>query len=136
MPTQRNTPIEQVWRVERLKDGVRYRIEPTHPAVAAVLSSAGDHAPLIRAMLRVIEESVPVQRIWLDTAENKDTPKTGFSNSPPEAISEVLHTLFTDMIKRRGMSVEAAKRSLLSTEPFQNYPALIAQLTETNTVNS
>jgi hypothetical protein len=32
------------------------------------------------------------------------------------------------MIGRRGMSAEAAKRSLLSTEPFHNYPGLIAGL--------
>jgi hypothetical protein len=32
------------------------------------------------------------------------------------------------MIGRRGMTVEAARRSLLSTEPFQNHPALIAGL--------
>lgn len=128
MPTQRNMPIEQAWRVDRVKDGVRYRIEPTHPAVAAVLDSAGNLTPLITAMLRVIEESVPVQRIWLDTAENKETPKTGFSGEPPEAVATVLNTLFVDMIGRRGMSVEAAKRSLLSTEPFQNYPSLIAGL--------
>ena len=128
MPTQRNMPIEQVWRVDRVKDGIRYRIEPTHPAVAAVLDSAGDLAPLVKAMLRVIEESVPVQRIWLDTAENKDTPKTGFSGEPPEAVATVLRTLFADMIGRRGMSVEAAKRLLLSTEPFQNYPVLVTGL--------
>lgn len=128
MPTQRNTPIEQAWRIDRVKDGVRYRIEPNHPAIAAVLANAGNLTPLIEAMLRVIEESVPVQRIWLDTAENNDTPKTGFSGEPPEAVSAVLDVLFADMIGRRGMSVEAAKRALLSTEPFQNYPGLIAEL--------
>lgn len=128
MPTQRNTPIEQAWRVDRLKGGIRYRIEPTHPAVAAVLSSAGQLTPLIKAMLRVIEESVPVQRIWLDTAENKDTPKTNFAGEPPEAVATVLNTLFADMIGRRDMPIEAAKRALLSTEPFQNYPELIAGL--------
>lgn len=128
MPTQRNTPIEQAWRVDRLKDGIRYRIEPTHPAVAAVLSRAGELTPLIKAMLRVIEESVPVQRIWLDTVENKDTPKTNFSGEPPEAVATVLNTLFVDMIGRRDMTIEAAKRALLSTEPFQNYPELIAGL--------
>jgi hypothetical protein len=93
-----------------------------------VLESAGDLAPLIKAMLTVIEESVPVQRIWLDTAENKDTPKTGFLGEPPEAVATVLNTLFADMIGRRNMTAEAARRSLLSTEPFQNYPALIAGL--------
>ena len=133
MPTQRSQAIEQAWRVDRVKDGVRYRIEQTHPAVAAVLDSAGDLTPLVKAMLRVIEESVPVQRIWLDTTENKDTPKTGFSGEPPEKVVEVLHTLFADMIGRRGMSVEVAKDALLSTEPFQNYPELIAGLGEPDT---
>ena len=133
MPTQRSTPIEQAWRVDRVRDGIRYRIEQTHPAVAAVLDSAGDLAPLVKAMLRVIEESVPVQRIWLDTAENKNTPKTGFSGEPPEAVVTVLRTLFADMIGRRSMSVEVAKRSLLSTEPFQNYPGLIAGLGDPDT---
>lgn len=128
MPAQRNTPIEQAWRVDHVKGGVRYRIEPGHPAVTAVLENAGDLAPLVKAMLRVIEESVPVQRIWLDTAENKDTPRTGFSGEPPEAVTTVLNTLFADMIGRRGMSVESARRSLLATEPFQNYPELIAGL--------
>ncbi|HEU4460854.1 MAG TPA: ATP-binding protein [Methylibium sp.] len=127
-PTQRNTPIEQAWRIDRVKDGIRYRIEPTHPAVAAVLARAGELTPLVKAMLRVIEESVPVQRIWLDTTENKETPRTGFSGDPPEAVATVLNALFADLIGRRGMAVEAAKRTLLSTEPFHNYAGLIAEL--------
>lgn len=128
MLAQRNKVIEQAWRVDHLRDGIRYRIEPTHPAVAAVLESAGEIRPLVKAMLRVIEESVPVQRIWLDTTENKDTAKTGFSGEPPEAVNTVLSTLFADMIGRRGMTVDAARRALLSTEPFHNYPTLIAAL--------
>ena len=62
------------------------------------------------------------------SAQANQTVPTGFSGEPPEAVATVLRTLFADMIGRRGMSVEAAKRSLLSTEPFQNYPRLIAGL--------
>ena len=133
-PAKGNIPIEQAWRVERVKAGMRYRIEETHPSVAAVLESAGTLAPLIKSMLRVIEETVPVQRIWLDTAENKETPRTGFSGEPPEAVITVLKTLFSDMIGRKGMSVESAKRALLSTEPFQNYQGLVAGLEDPDKV--
>ncbi len=121
-------PIEQAWRVERTSAGARYRIDEKHPAVAAALGAATDHAPLIRAMLRVVEETVPVQRIWLDTAENKDTPRTGFAGEPAAAVVEVLNALYNDMTGRRGMSTELAKRALSSTEPFHNYPDLIAAL--------
>lgn len=120
--------VEQAWRADHSRSGVRYRIDEKHPVVAAVLEGAGGQLPLIRAMLRVIEETVPVQRIWLDTAENKDTPRTGFSGEPPEQVIEVLQTLFEDMIGRRGMSHAAAKRALSATDPFQNYPELVASL--------
>ena len=81
-------------------------------------------------MLRIIEETVPVQRIWLDTAEGKEVPRTGFSGEPTEQVVEVLKALFSDMVGRRGMSMRLAKQALRSTEPFQNYPELIADLPE------
>lgn len=123
--------VEQAWRVERLREGVRYRIDEAHPAVAAVLEAVGERSALVRAMLRIVEETVPVQRIWLDTAENRDTPKMGFSGEPPEApegVQKVLLTLYRDMTGRRGMGSESAVRALLATDPFQNYPALVASL--------
>jgi hypothetical protein len=128
MPVRGSAPIEQAWRVEHTKAGARYRIDEKHPAVAAALDAAGEQAPLVRAMLRVVEETVPVQRIWLDTAENKDTPRTGFAGEPPSAVTDVLATLFKDMVERRGMSPELARRTLSTTEPFQNYPAIVAAL--------
>lgn len=127
-PVQGNTPIEQAWRVERVKAGMRYRIEETHPSVAAVLANAGGLQPLIKSMLRVIEETVPVQRIWLDTAENKETPRTGFEGEPNAAIIEVASVLFDDLIERKGLSIEEARKAMLRTEPFQKYPALVAKL--------
>ncbi|HGM8659837.1 TPA: ATP-binding protein [Serratia odorifera] len=129
-PTSRlsGVPIEQTWRVEHLKSGVRYRIDETHPAVAAVIEACSGQKHLVRAMLRVIEETVPVQRIWLDTAENKDTPRTGFDGEPNEAVIEVASVLFNDLIERKGLSVEEARKSMLKTEPFQKYPSLIENL--------
>jgi hypothetical protein len=127
-PGHGGVAVEQVWRVEHGKSGARYRIDAAHPAVAAVLDGSGEQFPLVRAMLRIIEETVPVQRIWLDTAENRDTPRTGFVGEPPGEVVGVLRILYVDMVERRGMSPEAAKRSLLATEPFQNYPTLVAAM--------
>ena len=124
------SPIEQAWVVQRLKSGIRYKVDESHPAVAAVLDTAGPLQPMIRAMLRVIEETVPVQRIWLDTAENRETPKTGFADAAPDGVLEILRTIFADMVGRRGMSPDVARQSLLRTDPFQNFPALVAKVAE------
>lgn len=125
----RGVPIKAVergqvlpaWRTEQLRGGMRYRVDTSHPAVAAVLETSGGNKGLVKAMLRVIEETVPVQRIWLDTAENRDTPKTGFSGEPeaaPEGVLPILITIYKDMITRIGMAPESAVASLLSREPF------------------
>jgi hypothetical protein len=129
-PTHINagTPIEQAWKVERTSKGIRYTIDPKHPSVTAVMERAAEFQPLVKAMLRVIEETVPVQRIWLDTSENKETPNTGFEGEPNEAVIEVASVLFNDLIQRKGMSIEEARNSMLRTEPFQKFPALIAKL--------
>lgn len=125
---QGNAPLEQAWRVDRLKSGIRYKIDQSHPSVAAVLANAGELQPLIHSMLRVIEETVPVQRIWLDTAENKETPRTGFEGEPNAAIIEVASVLFDDLVGRKGLSIEDARKAILRTEPFQKYPSLVAKL--------
>lgn len=122
--------VEQAWRVERLRSGIRYRIDEKHPSVAAVIEACGYKKDLVRAMLRVVEETVPIQRIWLDTAENKDTPKTGFDGEPNDAVIEVASVLFNDLIERKGMSIEDARKSMLRTEPFNKYPMLVAKLGE------
>ena len=124
------SPIDAAWRVDHTAAGARYRIDEKHPAISAAIEAAGERSALVRAMIRVIEETVPVQRIWLDTAENKDTPRTGFSGEPPAEVASVLSTLYKDMVGRQGISSELARKTLSSTEPFQNFPALIAALCE------
>jgi hypothetical protein len=127
-PAVGKQPVEQAWRVDHLKSGFRYRIDDSHPSVAAVLERSGELQPLVKAMLRVIEETVPVQRIWLDTAENKETPRTGFEGEPTATVIEVATVLFNDLIDRKGLSEDEARKSMLRTEPFQKYPSLIEKL--------
>ena len=127
--TTAGAPIEQAWKVDRTSKGIRYRIDESHPSIAAVLDAApANQRDLILSMLRVIEETVPVQKIWLDTAEQKETPVTSFASSSDAAVIGVMTTLFKDMIVRKGMTVEDARARLSCTDPFQNFPHLIAQL--------
>lgn len=123
--------LSQAWRAEHFAGGVRYRIVTEHPAVMQVLENAEGYEGQVRAMLRVIEETVPVQRIWLDTAEARETPRTGFSSEPPAEIMSVMLVVYRNMILRKGMSPELARQRLLSTEPFNNYPELVAALPDT-----
>lgn len=123
-----SSEVENAWEALNGADGMRYRISRQHAAVEAVLQAAGGLAPHVEAMLRVIEESVPVQRIWLDTAEGKEAPRNGFANCPPQDVLQVAGVLFRQMIERKGLSPAEAVEMLLKTEPFHLYPDLVRGL--------
>lgn len=120
--------VAQVWESRHGAGGMRYRIDTSHPAVRAVLDDAKGLAPQVLAMLRVIEETVPVQRIWIDTAEQRETPRTGFAGEPPAAVMDVLKVMYRNMVLLKGMAPSLARSRLLLTEPFQNFPELVAAL--------
>lgn len=120
--------LAQAWRAEHFKGGVRYRIDTDHPAVRSVLDDAGAIEPQIRVMLRIIEETIPVQRIWLDTTEATEMPRTGFAGEPAAEVAAVLAVMYRNMVSRKGFSPALARDRLLHTEPFNNHPALVAAL--------
>ncbi len=120
--------VAQAWRAEHYRGGLRYCIDHSHPAVTAVLEDAGALGPPIRAMLRIIEETVPVQRIWLDTAEGHETPRVGFAEQPPAEIRTVLEVVYRNLVRRKGFSPAQAREQLLRMAPFNDYPALVASL--------
>jgi hypothetical protein len=124
----RREPLIQAWKAHHAKDGVYYRIDRDHPALSAVLEDAGSLAPAIAAMLQVIEQTVPVQQIWLDTAEARDTPPEVVVDAPPPELEGLMLRLLTSAVRRKGLSIEEARSQLARTEPFSSWPDHIAKL--------
>ena len=120
--------ITQAWVATRTAGGLRYKVDDSHPAIRAVLDEAGPMLGNVRAMLRVIEETVPVQRIWLDTAEAKETPLTGFKAAPSSDVVAVLQVMYRNLVAKKGLTPMLAKERLLHSEPFNRYPDIVASL--------
>lgn len=118
----------EAWRAEHRPDGVRYRIDPDHPAIRGVLDAAGPLKSQIKAMLAVIEQTIPVQRIWLDTADAKETPRTRFAGEPPDAVRDVLQVVYRNLRNVRLLSPAAAREHLKRMDPFANFPELVDSL--------
>ncbi len=124
----RATALPDVWLVQRSTSGTSYKIARDHDLVASILDHAGPLKSDILALLKVVEETVPVQRIWLDTAEDKETPLTGFTGAPEPEVQETLAVIFKSLVRFRGLSAEEARQRLARTPPFDRYPHLIAAL--------
>ncbi|MBY5314362.1 ATP-binding protein [Rhizobium leguminosarum] len=118
----------ETWQVRRSAQGTSYRIARDHDLVASIIERAGPLKRDILALLRLIEETVPVQRIWLDTAEDKETPRTGFATAPPTDVRETLSAIFQALVKFRGLSPAEARERLCRTPPFDRHLDLVSAL--------
>lgn len=124
----RSNAVAEAWQVRRSAQGTSYRIARDHDLVASILTRAASLKPDILALLRLIEETVPVQRIWLDTAEDKETPRTGFAGAPNNEVIETLSSMFDALVKFRGLSPTEARERLSRTPPFDRHLELVAAL--------
>lgn len=122
--------VVRAWKSIDASGTVKYRIDRQHPTVKEVIARSGDNAVMVEAMLRVIEETVPVQKIWLDTVEKGEVQQGSFEGKPSKEVANLLSILYADMRTRVGLGAKQAKAQLLRTEPFNRFPGLIEALPE------
>jgi hypothetical protein len=82
-----------VWLAQTNANGTRYSINREHPAVTGLVSEAGPSRRLLNALLAVIEQSVPVERIWLDLTVAEGAAPKLLSSEAIEQLSSSLADL-------------------------------------------
>lgn len=122
-------PVDEPWESIK-KDGRRaYRVRREHPLVRFVLERQGaDRKPFV-ALLKLLEETVPVQRIWLDTAEELDLHAAPFDLAPPAEVLSVLKEMYEALLAD-GHSAALAKNRLSQLPIFSRYGATIRKLAD------
>jgi hypothetical protein len=120
--------LPEAWAVRRSAQGTSYHIARNHVLLESILDRAGPLKTDILAFLRLIEETVPVQRIWLDTVEDKETPRTGFAGAQDTEVQDTLISLFEALVRYRGLGPDEARERLGRTPPFDRHLDLVAAL--------
>lgn len=107
------------WEARQGKSVPRYRVRRDHLAVMALSERLGDDHALLEGLLSALELTVPVERIWLDIAE-----QGGAELAEPAAaeIAELAAPLATlvrqiDNADNSGDRLDAVLRSLGVTSP-------------------
>ena len=121
--------IRRPWKTRKTRSGFSYRIDREHPLVGAVLSEQrGAGKKKAEAMLRVIEETVPVHQIWLDTAEEPDNAARPFAGTTEHQVRKVIDEAYSAVRRNRGLTHDQTIGLLLSMEEFTEYKAIIATI--------
>jgi hypothetical protein len=115
------TQFQPVWQ-EKAKHGKRfYEINRAHPLISNL------HSKELEALLRLLEETVPIPLIVINESEHPDSFNRPFEKSAPSELKELLKTVYNSLLNNNN-TTEQAKSKLLLTEPFNEYPELIVHL--------
>ncbi len=121
------TNLERPW-VSRLRNGHRvYSIDREHPMISGVIKQCGQVGADVESLLRFLEETVPVQQIWLDTAEQRQNQAIPYDGVEFAVLRSDMRLLFQILVNS-GVNRETARQRIQSMEPFNRYPGLIKEL--------
>jgi hypothetical protein len=95
--------------------------------VSGVIERSAQTAPEVEALLRVLEETVPVQQIWLDTAEQTHDHALPYDGVDYQVLRADMRRVF-EVLTKSGINAQTAKERMRSIEPFNRYPNVIKEL--------
>lgn len=111
------------WETFVTNRGNEYRISREHPVVQALNQKLGAERGLLGALLRLLETSVPVERIWLDVSEHPDRPSPSLEDSDPAEIRQLALEVYRGLRSSGLDSTASALR--MQGMAFGSIPGLI-----------
>ena len=112
--TVRKSPVF-VWQRHVRANKVSYVINREHPLILAALEGDSMDSRMLHQILRMIEEYVPVQQIWVDMAEGDESQSQPFESAAEREIVGLIRALYS-AFTHAGLSHEQALERLGSTE--------------------
>lgn len=115
--------LSYAWRPEKTGGDIRVRLNWQHPMVKDALRTSGDARPTVKALLKYLEETVPLPalRIMFDDEEDRDY--VPFQGAAPQEVVDVAERMLAAYINS-GLTPQAAGKRLVQTYPFNEYADL------------
>lgn len=101
-----------------------YKVDRKHPLVEAAISAAGSSAAL-KLLLQLLEETVPVEKIWLQSSEKPQQLASPHSSANPEDMRSLL-ARSRALLSSYGLASDVVDDRLRTMEPFSSHAWLFA----------
>ena len=120
--------LARPWKSIRLGSQSAYRIDTTHPVASYILSTLDDDNRSIKSFFRLLENTVPVEKIWIDTVEQGELPATPFSGETRAQIRALARDLLASLMRGSGLPEGEARAQLRRMAPFDQHSELIDEI--------
>ncbi|MFF1377795.1 ATP-binding protein [Streptomyces sp. NPDC058308] len=116
---QHSGPLSFPWTVRRANGKVSCKINKRHPLVQAVLKDTDSDPARIRALLRLLEETVPVPALRvLHETDTPDDPEPFGGPGPADAQAIEVARQMYEALLAQGRSAVEARALIRTTQPF------------------
>lgn len=119
--------IERPWDSKIRAGRTVYGINRQHPLIRGVLERLGPLRAEVESAFRLIEETVPIQKIWIDAAEPETDHAIPYEGLPENQVMTDLKKTY-GFLRQANLNHASAVAFLLASEPFNRYPDLVARL--------
>jgi hypothetical protein len=123
--------LHRPWKVTNRSGAVAYSIDRNHPIVRAALAGVPATArEELEVLLRIVEETVPVEQIWLDAVERPDQRGRVFHGLQSTQVRHMIEVSYRALRRNRQLAHEQAVSALLCCDEFsgEEARAIIASL--------
>ncbi|MCC6929815.1 MAG: ATP-binding protein [Gemmatimonadaceae bacterium] len=127
LPPGRRAAFSPAW-LSGAGNSPAYLINREHPVVAELLRTTPAQRAIVERAFRLLETTVPVHRIWLDVSERPEAPASTSEQLDAETVEKLAKDLLSRLEAGQKMSRANALEVLRLTEPFDQFPAILASL--------
>jgi len=125
---QRREPYSRIWYPKTVAGEQCYRLDRAHPLLRQVQAKVPRDTEDFELLMRLIEETIPVQQIWLDSAEKSELVARPFAAAKRGELERLASTMLEALIAIDGLSRDKALDRLRTSDPFVYYPEALASL--------
>ena len=119
-----------LWQPNAKQSKMFYRLNREHPLLKVVMEQTENRGAL-KALLRLIEETVPFPHIAIENSERPESIAAPFEHAHESQIREVMDQAFRSLTAS-GYGPKEAVNRLRTVWPFELFPALLQTLAESN----
>lgn len=83
---KRDEKVGKVWIAKQTRGQNTYRLDRDHTVIKSFLDRLGNRSKEAEAIFRLIEETVPVEQIWLDSAESPEMRSSPFGSASEKEV--------------------------------------------------
>lgn len=119
-----------VWKTtsQRGQSRPQYRLDRTHPILASVIDTSEGN--VAENAYVVIEETLPVQQIWIDASEHPDGEDAPFTGVSEKHILDVMRGVHSAFMTRNGDDFETAISRVAAMDAFREHAHLLERKAE------